>query len=92
MRVQTACAGYLIVADPAAPGWTATLDGRRVPLGEYDGAMRAVAVPAGESLVEFSYRPLSVMVGAGLSATGFLACVVALWVGRQRKARNDLSA
>ncbi len=87
VQVRASCAGYLILADPASSGWTARLDGKRVPLGEYDRAMRAVAVPAGESLVEFEYRPLAVYLGAGLSAAGFLVCGLALWID-QRSARK----
>lgn len=83
VRVEASCDGYLVLADPAAPGWIAKVDGRPSELGVYDGAMRAVAVAAGESLVEFEYRPRAVYVGAALSALGFLICGLAWWGGRR---------
>lgn len=43
-------------------------------------------VPGGQSTVQFVYRPMSVMAGAGLSAAGFLLCGVAgLWLWRKRE-------
>ena len=70
------CAGYVIFADPYLPGWQVALDGERAPIYVAKGLLRAVAVPAGEHSIEFSYRPASVHWGAGLTAIGFLTCGV----------------
>jgi uncharacterized membrane protein YfhO len=39
------------------PGWTATVDGRRVPIRTVDRLFQTIDVPAGASHVEFSYTP-----------------------------------
>jgi uncharacterized membrane protein YfhO len=66
----------VIFADPYLPGWQVALDGERAPIYVAQGLLRAVAVPAGEHSIEFSYRPASVYWGAGLTAIGFLTCAV----------------
>ena len=57
-----------MILDAWAPGWTATVDGRGVPLVRADGAFRAVAVPAGRHTIESRYLPASVVWGGGLAA------------------------
>jgi hypothetical protein len=48
---------FLVVADPLLPGWTATLDGRPVPLERVDYMIRGVRVPAGHHVIEMRYLP-----------------------------------
>ncbi|HEY2019248.1 MAG TPA: YfhO family protein, partial [Bryobacteraceae bacterium] len=67
-----ACAGLMVAGDPWYPGWRAWVDGRRVPVREYDGVLRAVPVDAGHHRVEFRYRPGSVYWGTGLTLLGLL--------------------
>jgi len=71
------CRGLLVVGDPYYRGWRAWVDGRRTPIREYAGVIRAVDVPAGRHRVEFRYRPASVYAGAGLTALGFLLAAAA---------------
>jgi hypothetical protein len=73
-----ACAGLLVVGDPYYKGWRAWVDGRRTPIQEFEGGTRAVRVAAGRHRVEFRYEPLSVYLGAALTALGLLAAAV-LW-------------
>ena len=70
-------AGLLVLADLFYPGWTAEADGRPAEILRADGVFRAVALPAGTHRVVFRYRPLSVWIGAALSA-GALLCILAL--------------
>ena len=58
------------------PGWRAELDGERVPIVRTNHALRGVWVPAGEHELVLRYAPLSLRLGAGLSA--FSALVVLL--------------
>ena len=53
-----------------APGWSATVNG--TPAGESRevATVRRVEIPAGESLVEWNYRPRSYAVGVYLTAAG----------------------
>lgn len=54
-------------------GWQATLDGEPVSILRAYGALSAIAVPAGDHVVGFVYRPLSVQVGGALSLFTWLA-------------------
>ena len=82
--VRLACAGYAIFADPLLPGWRARLDGAEVPIYRAHGALRAIAVPGGQHQIEFLYRPMSVILGGALTASGFLACGVLALLGWRR--------
>ena len=75
-------AGLLVLADLFYPGWTAEVDGRPSEILRADGVFRAVALPAGSHRVVFRYQPLSVKIGAALSAAALLA--VAVLAGRGR--------
>ena len=64
--------GFLVLADVNYPGWSAFVDGARVPLLQADYAFRAVRVPAGNHTVEFRYEPYSLYGGLILSAAMLL--------------------
>jgi len=70
--------GYLVLADTWYPGWQATVDGKPVGILRANYAFRAVWLEAGEHIVEFTYRPRMVVVGAGLSA-GVMVCLSVCW-------------
>jgi hypothetical protein len=56
VQLPEGAAGRLVLADTYYPGWTATVDGRGVPV-ERDGYVRAVEVPVGARTVVFEYHP-----------------------------------
>jgi hypothetical protein len=66
-------AGWLVLADTWFPDWHATVNGRRALVYPAYGIFRAVSVEAGESAVEFSYRPASFSVGLAVSALAWPA-------------------
>jgi hypothetical protein len=68
----------LVISDVYFPGWIATVDGAPVPVHRANYAFRAVSVPAGEHVVEFSYRPASVRYGGYASLAGLVVVVVLL--------------
>lgn len=76
----------LVLTDPFAGGWTATIDGAAAPVREANGLARGVVVPAGRSRVAFRYAAAGLT--AGLTAAAVVwslalgACVV-----RRRGAR-----
>ncbi len=76
ISVSLSQAGWVVVADTCYPGWGAFVDGTAAPLRCANGAFRAVAVAAGEHVVEFQYRPQSFVVGLWLSAASWLAVAV----------------
>ena len=71
--------GYLVLADTWYPGWQATVDGEPAELLRANHAFRAVAMDAGDHVVEMVYRPLSVRLGAGVSL-GTLITVAVVWL------------
>jgi Bacterial membrane protein YfhO len=82
VEADLACAGLVVVGDPYYRGWRASLDGKRVPIQEFEGVVRAVAAGPGRHIVEFQYRPASVYVGAALTLIGLaLAGILAARYG-----------
>jgi hypothetical protein len=75
-EITTNSPGLLVLTDLFYPGWLAEEDGRRLEIRRADGFFRAVALPAGTHRVTFRYRPLSVLVGAGISVAALLAMLV----------------
>jgi hypothetical protein len=80
--------GFAVLTDTFRPGWVADVDGQQTPVVRAQWAMRAVAVPAGEHVVTFRYRPSSLRTGAVTTAVSLLTTFVLLglpWlVARQR--------
>lgn len=82
--------GLLVLSDLEYPGWKAEVGGEETDIERVDYLMRGVRVPAGDSTVTFSYRPLSFTVGwvvsllalAGVVTTGALG-----WRARRRHER-----
>ena len=75
IRLQTRTTGpmLLVVNDRHYPGWRAQVNGVAAPVLRAGGIFRAVAVPPGDSRVEFIFRPSRLLPGAVLSALGLLA-------------------
>lgn len=81
-------AGWLVLADPAYPGWRAFAGDRELPILRANGVLRAVMPPEDASEVRFAYLPASFRVGmfATLLALGALVGIgVAVAVGRSRE-------
>jgi uncharacterized membrane protein YfhO len=49
------------------PGWHATVDGVETPIYRTNYLFRGIVVPAGQHTVMFVYRPVSALIGAGIS-------------------------
>jgi hypothetical protein len=69
-------AAYLVLFDTWFPGWRVRIDGADARLFRADHAFRAVWVPAGRHVVEFRYRPASVIYGALVSALALIVVAV----------------
>jgi hypothetical protein len=57
IQAQTAEAGYLLLTDAYYPGWEATVNGQPALLYRADVMFRAVPIPAGKSVVAFTFKP-----------------------------------
>jgi len=87
--VDSASAGWLVMADAWAPGWQATVNGRAAFVRRADYAFRAVAVPAGRSHVVLRYRSPGLVLGlvvSGVTVLG-LFVLVAVSLPSRRRAR-----
>lgn len=87
--VDAPTAGWLVLAESWYPGWTASLDGRDVPLVRANINQKAVAIPAGTHRVAFVLRPRSLVRGAIVSALALgclLAAAALVW---RRRAVSD---
>jgi hypothetical protein len=78
-------AGLLVLADLFYPGWTAEVDGHASEILRADGVFRAVALPAGSHRVVFRYQPLSVRIGAVVSAAALVAIAALARRGRPER-------
>ncbi|MEW6741189.1 MAG: hypothetical protein AB1486_00390 [Planctomycetota bacterium] len=76
VRVQVQGEALLVLADTHFPGWRVTVDGEPREILRTHGTFRAVRVRAGDELVLFEYRPLSVRCGAVVSLVSALLVVV----------------
>jgi Bacterial membrane protein YfhO len=63
---------WLVLNDMYGPGWTATVDGKPIPVFRANALVRAVPVDGGQQRVEWKYTPASVRVGAWISITALL--------------------
>ena len=86
-------AGYAVVLDAWAPGWTATVDGNPADVERADLIARAVAVPAGARVIALRYHPPGLTLGALVSALAALNLGLAAWLTRRpRRARGVISS
>ena len=84
LLVRAAAPGPLVLSDTHYPGWRATVDGTPAPIHRANLLFRAVCVPAGEHVVEFTFRPWGF--GLGLALTGVsLAFATVVVVRRPRR-------
>ena len=74
----------LILAESEFAGWQAAVDGQGRPHQRAFTTIRAVCVPAGEHVVEWTYRPVIFAVG-GLVSTISLFLVLGAVIGSRRR-------
>jgi hypothetical protein len=79
--------GYAVVSSASADGWSATVGGARVPWVTADVLRRAVALPAGEHVVRWTYEAPLLAEGLVLAGLG-LAGLAGLGVAAARRRRR----
>jgi hypothetical protein len=77
IQASTEAPGYLILSDAWYPGWAATVDGQRVNVERANVHFRGVYLEPGTHTVRFVYRPVSYLVGLGISITTLVGIVIA---------------
>jgi hypothetical protein len=82
-EVETFGRSFLIVADSFFPGWTATVDGRPVPIYPVYGCVRGLLIEsAGRHRVELRFAPPGLHFGLASTGMGLLI-VGLLWWGNR---------
>jgi hypothetical protein len=80
VKTESAAPAILILSANHYPGWRAYVDGKSVDVMRVNYNLRGVVVPAGDHLVEFVYRPKSVVVGLVISLL-MLGLLLFWWLG-----------
>jgi hypothetical protein len=91
IEAEASVPSILVVRNAWDDGWSATLDGRAVPVLRADAFLQGIAIPAGSHDVRLTYREPAIGRGLALSALVWLGFLVALAVVVLR-ARGGLSA
>jgi hypothetical protein len=83
-------ARWLSYADVWHPSWTATVNGKAVPVYRGNMAYKAIPIEEGENLIEFQFgsRIFSVVAGIAAINAAFWLCAVAAFAVSEDKARN----
>ena len=87
-RVSCTAPATLVRRETDLPGWTATVDGRVVPIRSTDGLLQTIRVPAGAHTVSFGYAPPYIVWGL----VGLLLGCGWLVLGRKILSRSAASA
>jgi uncharacterized membrane protein YfhO len=92
LSADMTCDGMVVLSDTYYPGWRAEVDSKPVPIEEVNVAMRGVFVPPGHHEVTFSYQPVSVYAGAGLTVLGSGAVLLLTIFARKMRVPVDFQA
>ncbi|MBM3779715.1 MAG: hypothetical protein FJW23_15995 [Acidimicrobiia bacterium] len=76
LQVRSAEPAWLVISDNHHPAWRATVNGEPVPILRANLILRAVRVPAGDSLVALRFVPWDFYAGAGIT---ILSLLLSLW-------------
>ncbi len=90
VRYSTASPSLLRLADPWYPGWTASVEGKPVPLLRVNHALMGAVVPAGYHEAVFEYKPLHFERGKQITL-GSLAVLAVLLAVSLRKVGQGTS-
>ena len=78
-RARSAAGGVAVFSEVYFPwGWHATIDGKEVELGRVNYVLRALAVPAGEHVIEMRFDPESLRTTDTLATISIILIYLAL--------------
>jgi len=85
LAVEAVGPGLLVVSEVHLPGWKATVDGQSTPVVLVDGVLRGVYLEPGDHAVEMIYRPVPVLAGLAVTASGLMVALFTWFcVGRRK--------
>lgn len=73
--------GRLVLSEIDYPGWVARLDGHKVDIEPVFGLLRSMELPGGSHVIELTFLPSTVFLGAALSLVAALTTLW-VWIGR----------
>jgi len=77
-------AGFLFLTDAYYPGWRVRLDGQEETVYQADYLFRAVLVPPGQHILEFTFDPVAFKIGLTVALTTVAVLVTAAIVSRKK--------
>ena len=66
---------FLILSDINYPGWRAKINGKTTRIFQTNYVLRGIVLPQGNSTVEFIFKPTSLNLGVGITATALSLCM-----------------
>ena len=85
--VESAKGGVVAFSEIYYPGWTATVDGKDVPVGRVNYVLRALRVEPGRHEVVFEFRPSSVTATSAVAYGSIFLIFVGFAFGLYRRFR-----
>ena len=85
IRTKADGPSLLVLGENHYPGWRTYVDGRAVDTVRVDYNLRGAVLPAGEHLVEFSYEPKSVIIGAAISLLMLVLLLSGIVIEKRRR-------
>jgi hypothetical protein len=70
--------GALVLSEVIYPGWSASLDGKQVPIEPSHALLRSIRLSAGSHEIQFKFQPLSFYFGLGITLTT-LVLLAGIW-------------
>jgi hypothetical protein len=86
LQVHADSAGWVFLADTWYPGWSAEVNGKKMPVLRANYLFRAVELEGGQNEVVFVYRPLSFTIGASVSLVAWIIVLLSI-IMRKKSAR-----
>ena len=85
VEVDLQALGLVVLAETFDPGWRLEVDGKPAEVFRTNQTMRGAIVPAGKHRLVYAYRPSSLTLGLGLSASGLLAWAALVAFGGNKR-------
>jgi hypothetical protein len=86
--VTTGRSGYLRIIESWDPGWSATVNGKPVPIVPAMDALLAVPITPGRHMVQFVYRTPGLGLGLAISFTSLVLLGGLMWAIREKEQRQ----
>lgn len=87
LQVTARRPGYLVMTQSAYPGWTAWVDGQKIPILKAYGFLTALPIPPGSHQVRFTYREPWLVAGLVIAPLWIIGLVTWTFWYRRKKSK-----